>query len=866
MKTFASLLLIFISFYQLNAQDFKINDNKGPHGSDKSNPSISVSLEGEFVLAWIDFRNGGKDIYAQRFSKLGDPIGDNILVNENFDEVFNNGPSVAFITKSNDFAISWTESGNAVYAQMFNWNGDKIGQNFIVNQSYPHGSNCNDANIASTLDSNFMVVWEEGILNARLFNFMGEPLTNNIRVNINTRVGSSGSGRVVASNYSGNYAVVWAGYYDDEIIIDNEIKTNIYLQVFDKIGSRIGENILLSDSTDAPYKYFPSVNGSENGNFVVVWEEGVEHANAANTFVSAQIYSIQGGKIGNNINVNERDQIRSSNNTSVSCDRDGNFVVSWRDRSILKAKSYNSLGSPIGDEFTVKRDHQYAYPYFSSMDSDSEGNYSIVWRDRRYGKYDIFIQRYAKDDNPIGDNFKPYNDVISSWQNNPTISIKKDGSYLVVWEDRRNGFSEIYSQLFSKDNNPIGANQKVSTRINREHCKEPIVGIDYLGDFIVAWLLGEHDIYLQKISKSGSLMGENVELKIPSILYISNLKLTFNSSTHVLVSWMGRTHDRKISLYAQKLSQHLVFLGEIINLNSQDISSSFPYLRSYSINIDWDVCYSWSNYYYDSRVYESEIYTKIISSNTDVITEGVRVNEEDYKPSKLLVNSDQTNNFFVSWISELSRNNYGLFLQKIPNVGNPNINNVQIVDSINASPYLFKSYKDDDEGILYVWGKDNNLTAQLSNTSLQKIGNQINLFSPPNEHTNNYNFSFKEGLIYSAWEDNSIAGMGTDIWMNISTLFDHLNTDPISISKLYQNYPNPFNNKTKIYYTIENDSHVNLSVYNTLGQKVDELENSNKPAGIHYANFNSSRLASGIYYYRIITNDDTETKKMIILK
>jgi len=860
MKKYSILFVSLILYYQLFAQDFKINENIGPHGSDKSNPSISMSLEGEFILTWIDFRNGGKDIYAQRFSKLGIRLGENILVNENFDKVFNDGPSVTFLNENNDFAISWTEFQNTVYTQIFNWSGDKIGQNFVANQTYPTWSNCNSVEIASNLDDNFMVVWYEGYLKTRLFNNIGEPQTDEIKVNASTKIGSSGSGRIVASNYSGSYAVVWSGYYE------GEIKTNIYLQVFDKRGLPIGENILISDSTDASYKYFPSVSGSENGNFVVVWEEWLKHASAENTFVSAQIYSIQDGKIGNNINVNERDEIKWSNFTSVSCDKEGNFVVSWRDRSFLKARSFTSLGSSLGDEFSIIRNHPNAYQYFSSMDSDSEGNYTLVWQDPRHGNTSIYSQRYSSDNKPMGGNFKPHVDVNSSWENNPSIAVQKDGDYIVVWEDRRSGFSDIYSQLFSKDNTPIGANQKVSTRINREHCNEPIVGIDYLGDFIVAWQLGEHNIYLQKVSKSGSLIGENVGLNTPSIYGMSNLKLTFNSSTHVLVSWMGRNRDMKIDLYAQKISQHLVFLGDIINLNSQDISSSFPYLRSYSINNDWDVCYSWSNYYYDTRMYENEIYTKIISSNGDVITEGVSINEEDSKLLKLSVNSDQINNFCVSWISEQSRNNYGLFVQKIPSDGYPNINNVQIVDSINSPPYLFKSYKDDEEGILYVWGNDYNLTAQLSNTSLQKIGNRINLFSHPNEHSNNYSFYFKDGLLYSTWEDNRTAGTGTDIWMNISTLFDHLNTDPISISKLYQNYPNPFNSKTRIYYTIENDSHVNLSVYNALGQKVDELENGNKLAGIHYANFNSSSHSSGIYYYRIITNDDTQTKKMIILK
>jgi hypothetical protein len=83
---------------------------------------------------------------------------------------------------------------------------------------------------------------------------------------------------------------------------------------------------------------------------------------------------------------------------------------------------------------------------------------------------------------------------------------------------------------------------------------------------------------------------------------------------------------------------------------------------------------------------------------------------------------------------------------------------------------------------------------------------------------------------------------------------------------LYQNYPNPFNPSTKIQYQISSISYVNLKVYDVLGNKVANLVNEEKYPGKYEISFDGTGLPSGIYYYRIESNDLSQTKKMILLK
>ena len=88
---------------------------------------------------------------------------------------------------------------------------------------------------------------------------------------------------------------------------------------------------------------------------------------------------------------------------------------------------------------------------------------------------------------------------------------------------------------------------------------------------------------------------------------------------------------------------------------------------------------------------------------------------------------------------------------------------------------------------------------------------------------------------------------------------------------LSQNYPNPFNPSTMIKFSLPVDSRVSIELFNTLGEKVDELTNSDYSIGSHEINFDASNLSNGVYYYKInATGVDgssfVSTKKMILMK
>ena len=83
---------------------------------------------------------------------------------------------------------------------------------------------------------------------------------------------------------------------------------------------------------------------------------------------------------------------------------------------------------------------------------------------------------------------------------------------------------------------------------------------------------------------------------------------------------------------------------------------------------------------------------------------------------------------------------------------------------------------------------------------------------------------------------------------------------------LSQNYPNPFNPTTNINFSVGKLSHVELTVYNVLGQKVATLVDQRTPAGTYRVTWDASNMSSGLYFYRMKTDNLTVTRKMMMIK
>ncbi|MBN1633962.1 MAG: T9SS type A sorting domain-containing protein [Ignavibacteria bacterium] len=84
--------------------------------------------------------------------------------------------------------------------------------------------------------------------------------------------------------------------------------------------------------------------------------------------------------------------------------------------------------------------------------------------------------------------------------------------------------------------------------------------------------------------------------------------------------------------------------------------------------------------------------------------------------------------------------------------------------------------------------------------------------------------------------------------------------------KLYQNYPNPFNPVTNIKFDVSKTSDIKMIIYDITGRELETLVNEKLSAGSYSVDWNGSEYSSGIYFYKLIAENYTETKKMILIK
>ena len=131
----------------------------------------------------------------------------------------------------------------------------------------------------------------------------------------------------------------------------------------------------------------------------------------------------------------------------------------------------------------------------------------------------------------------------------------------------------------------------------------------------------------------------------------------------------------------------------------------------------------------------------------------------------------------------------------------------------------------------------------------------------------------REGILtYSPYnEDQSWSTVTRWLYTWVGTKWNpatDVKQDGITVLKydLGQNYPNPFNPSTIIKYSVERAGNVSLKVYDLLGREIATLVNEAKQPGSYTVNFNASKLASGMYIYKIESGSFSSVKKMLLVR
>jgi hypothetical protein len=456
--------------------NFLINDDVGDYSQNR--PSCAMDSAGNFIVVWYDYRDGGTNIYGQRFYASGDTAGGgNFLIND-YTGSSQYYPYCA-MDKNGNFIVVWQDlrDGNGnVYGQRFDNTGDSLGINFRIDQG--PGAEYVDYPKVSMNENNFVVVWQDSrnstsIYKRRYLND-GTPVGGEVKVNEFDGILNQ-EYPAVDMNTNGFAVITWHDY---------RIPSGVYFQRLNALGDTIGGNLRID------HGYYPDVAVSDDSSFAIAYY----YANN----IYYQRFSSSGGSIGPPAIISDT-TYSSRYNQVVDFDSNNNAVVAWCDYRGGDADIYavmvDSAGDTVGSNFRVNDDAGTTAQYSPAIARTPSGKFLIVWEDGRNGDYDIYGQLYDSEGSPAGTNFR-IDSGGTPYQNKTDIGYHPYGNFIVVWEDSRfpNG---VYAQVIDSTGVFVDTNFKVSD----VYGYEPSVSVSTSGGFVVTWYDyrdGNYNIYAQK--------------------------------------------------------------------------------------------------------------------------------------------------------------------------------------------------------------------------------------------------------------------------------------------------------------------------------------------------------------------------------
>ena len=247
----------------------KVNDDAGT--AKQWDPSISIDAAGNFVVVWIDERNVNRDIYYQRYTSTGAALGVNTLVNDDASTADQISPSILTDITGN-FIIVWHDFRNAnwdIYFQRYTDTGVPLGANIKVNddsstefQMYP--------TISMDVTGYFIVVWQD-FRNINWDIYFQRYTSTGAALGMNTKVNDDAGSAYqklpsISIDGAGNFVIVWEDYRY------GQTNTDIFCQRYFSNGNPDGTNYRIV--ADGPNEGESSpVVFANNSDIIFSWQD-----------------------------------------------------------------------------------------------------------------------------------------------------------------------------------------------------------------------------------------------------------------------------------------------------------------------------------------------------------------------------------------------------------------------------------------------------------------------------------------------------------------------------------------------------------------------------------------------------------------
>jgi len=434
----------------------------------------------------------------------------------------------------------------------------------------------------------------------------------------------------------------------------------------------------------------------------------------------------------------------------------------------------------------------------------SNGNFvHVVWFDDRDGNYEIYYKRSTDCGISWGSDIRFTNN--NSFQARPSISLFGQVVH-VVWTDSRHGLAEIYYKRSTDGGVTWGAD----TRLTNNNASSYRPSLSVSGQNVhVVWYDnrdGNNEIYYKRSTNGGTNWGADTRLTNDS--NYSGCPSISVSTSYIHVVWYDN-RDGYYQIYYKRSTDGGVTWEQDVRLTNIYAVSDFPSVSvsGAAVHVVW----------VDTRTGFYDIFYKRSTDGGVTWEQDTPLtNDPGGSYSPVVAVSGQI--VHVVWYDTRDGNNEIYYKRSL------------------------------DEGIS--WEQDTRLTNNGAGSNEPSIA-----ISDSVVHVVWYDF--RDGnpeIYYKRNPTGSLVGI-TNINLQIPKEYS-----------LLQNYPNPFNPSTNIKFNIAKSGKVKIIVYDVMGREVQTLVNETLIPGTYELIFNGSSLNSGVYFYKLVTDIYSETKRMVLVK
>lgn len=362
---------------------------------------------------------------------------------------------------------------SAIRGQVFNADGSKRGEEFLVNATTQGGQR--QPSIEALPDGRFVVVWNDQGQNAgdtsadairgQIFN--ADATKSGSEFLVNTTTTSTQSFPTVTTLPDGRFVVTWT---DQSQAQGDTSVTAVRGQIFTFTGAKQGGEFVVNTTTTGA-QFGPQITTLPNGSFVVAWMDLSQTGGDTSSFaIRGQVFDNDGDKLGNEFLVNTTTAGAQTDHaiTALSNDR---FVVTWTDDShtggdtsgnAIRGQVFNADGSKFGGEFLVNTTTagSQILPDITAL---PDGRFVTVWLDLSgtLGSPDSTVIRGQVFDANGGKHGSEFTVATAAGnaEIDTTIDVLPDGRFVVAWSDvdqpGTNTGLDISAQIFDPRTAPI---------------------------------------------------------------------------------------------------------------------------------------------------------------------------------------------------------------------------------------------------------------------------------------------------------------------------------------------------------------------------------------------------------------------------